>query len=654
MNRETKTEPSFQELEQQVERLKKENRSIREAKRSSRIIRKRYKRFLRFLPYPVIVRDPNGMVNYLNPAFTRTFGWTLRELKGKYGNQYVPEHLRRELWDKIKAQPYNKNIIRFESQRLTRDGKTLDVTLRVGLDRDANNNPAEMIIMLKDVTMENREKANRDAIRRISRALPEYPDLKQLLFYIHSEIKTVLGTESANTILLSSDQKEFYFLSATHDDPSARARIEKARFSVDELLSGQVLKTGKPLYFNDVSEIEHQYRVRDRKIGYKVNNVMLVPLRIKDRIIGILGADNKKNGDFDDTDLEILNTIATTVALSIENARVSRKLRLAYEELKSLNTAKDKMINHLSHELKTPVAVLMSSIKMLGRRLENHPEKNWQPTFDRIQRNLQRILGIEDQVYDIVEKREFDHKKVFSLIFDQCMDELEALIAEEIGESGVIPKVRQRIEEIFNPKDHVKQNIFLNRFVDERIQAVKSEMDHRDVRIITRLKSSSPVRMPIEPLRKTVDGLIRNAVENTPDQGVVEVLVHPRGKGVQFVVKDHGIGLTHEAQKRIFEGFFTTQDTMKYSSKKPYDFNAGGKGADLLRMKIFSERYNFTISMSSKRCHKLPEISDACPGSKEACNQMDGTPCDGMTIVTCHFPFSQMIPLKKSAARKQN
>ena len=85
-----------------------------------------------------------------------------------------------------------------------------------------------MIIVLKDVTMENREKANRDAMRRISQALPRYPDLKQLLFFVNSEIKTLLGTESANTILLSKNQKEFFFLSAAHDDPSTRARIEKS------------------------------------------------------------------------------------------------------------------------------------------------------------------------------------------------------------------------------------------------------------------------------------------------------------------------------------------------------------------------------------------------------------------------------------------
>ncbi len=631
--------PSYEELEQKIAQLEKENRTIREAKKSSRIVRKRYKRFLRFLPYPVIVRDSNGMVNYLNPAFTRTFGWTLRELKGKKGDQYVPVDLRRELTDRIKSLPYTQSIVKLNSKRLTKDGKVLDVRVRVGLDRDQNNNPSGMIIVLKDTTQENRDRANREAMRRISRALPHYPDLKKLMLYVNYEIKTLLETESANTILLSENQKEFYFLSAAHDDPTTRARIEKARFSLDELLSGKVVKTGRPLYINDLSDDEKVNQTRDLKIGYKVKNVILVPLRIKDRIIGILAADNKKTGDFDDTDLQTLETIGTTVALSIENARVSRKLRKAYEELKSLNRAKDKMISHLSHELKTPVAILLSSSKVLAKRLESLPEKTWQPTFNRMKRNLDRILGIEDEVFDIVQKKEFDHHKVFTLILEQCQDEIESLIAEQTGETGVIKQVRQRIEDIFNPEDPVIQNIFLNRFVEDRVQAIKVEAAHRDIAIITRLKSSSPVHMPLEPLKKTVDGLIRNAIENTPDKGRVEVLVHPRGKGVQFVVKDHGIGLTPEAQKRIFEGFFSTQETLNYSSKRPYDFNAGGKGADLLRMKIFSERYHFKITMTSKRCSRIPENEDTCPGTIDACRKIDGPPCDGTTIVTCFFPF---------------
>lgn len=644
--------PTYEQLLQRINELESENRTIRETRRKTTAARKNYKRFLRFLPSPVAVRDAKGYITYLNPSFTKTFGWTLRELKGKKGDQYVPQQLRDELFDQISRLPENKSVLQLNTQRLTKDGRLLDVHMRIGLDRDEKNNPEGMIIVLKDMTQANRAKRNRGTMNRISLTLPQYPDLKRLLFYLNTEIKRMLGTESANTILLSEDNKQFYFLSAAHDDLDTRKKIEKARFAVDDLISGQVIKTGRPMYINDMTQTREKYHLRDQIIGYEVKNVILVPLRIKDRIIGILAADNKKAGDFDDTDLEILSTLATTVALSIENARVTRQLRKAYEELKSLNTAKDKMISHLSHELKTPVAILLSSFKIISKRLEALPTKTWQPTLERIKRNLDRIIGIEDEVYDIVEKKEFDHHKVFTLILEQCQDELESLIAEEIGESDVIKKVGNKIESLFNPKDPVISNIFLNHFVEERIQVIKPSMAHRDINLITRLKSSAPVQIPVEPLKKTVDGLIRNAVENTPDQGVVEVLVHPRGKGVEFVVKDHGIGLTQEAQKRIFEGFFTTQDTLKYSSKRPFDFNAGGKGADLLRMKIFSERYNFKITMTSKRCGRIPENEDTCPGSIESCNKIDGPPCDGMTIVSCLFPYPKETKVIPPNSRK--
>jgi len=57
--------------------------------------------------------------------------------------------------------------------------------------------------------------------------------------------------------------------------------------------------------------------------------------------------------------------IAGTVALSVENARVSHELKKAYNEVTSLNRAKDRAINHLSHELKTPVAVISGSFTIL-------------------------------------------------------------------------------------------------------------------------------------------------------------------------------------------------------------------------------------------------------------------------------------------------
>ena len=58
------------------------------------------------------------------------------------------------------------------------------------------------------------------------------------------------------------------------------------------------------------------------------------------------------------------------------------------------------------------------------------------------------------------------------------------------------------------------------------------------------------------------------------------------------------------------------QDTEDYSTGRPYSFNAGGKGVDLLRIRMFSEIYGFKLTFTSKRCPRLvdaAERQDACP-----------------------------------------
>ena len=82
---------------------------------------------------------------------------------------------------------------------------------------------------------------------------------------------------------------------------------------------------------------------------------------------------------------------------------------------------------------------------------------------------------------------------------------------------------------------------------------------------------------------------------------------------------DFGIGITKENQRHLFDGLFHTLDTELYSSKKPYDFGAGGKGLNLLRIKTYGQRFGFDISAASQRCIYLPTDRDLCPGKISEC-----------------------------------
>jgi PAS domain S-box-containing protein len=580
---------------------------------------KQYRTLLDFVPYPIVVFSLAGEVNYLNPAFTETFGWSLDELQGK-SVPYVPPGLEEEVKQDIQELFERRVIHRRERKRLTKDGRTIDVVMSGAVFTASEGQAEGEVVLLRDVTQEKRLEAIKETLFNISMGLPLHPRLEDLLDFVSIEIKKLLNVEGALVILLDQEKQELYFMGAAYDDKDTEKRAKEVRFPADKGVAGKAIRTGQPVIVHDTSASPDFYGFVDEMMHFKSRNLLDVPLRSGERIIGVLCAINKREGRFDESDVELLNLIGGTVALSIENARYAKEVTEAYKEVAGLNRAKDRMINRLSHELKTPVSVLLASLKILARKFRQQPEETWKPTFERAWRNLDRILGVQYQVEDIMEGRHYQTYEMLHILLDQCTDELEAMVAEETGEGPLIDRIRKKINALYAPKDPKISEFSLDRFVEWRIRELRPNFAHREVEIVTRLQPVPNICVPEDVLAKVVDGLIRNAVEATPDEGRIEILVHKKGEGSELVIHDLGVGITEENQLRIFGGYFMTQDVMAYSSRRPFDFNAGGKGADLLRMKIFSERFNFKIEMGSSRCRHLPGEKDQCPGRISKCS----------------------------------
>lgn len=621
----------------------------KKAEQAMKSSERRMRALLDFEPYPVVVFSLDGRVSYLNPAFTEIFGWTLEELEGHH-IPYVPPGLEQETRENIKQFLKDRIVLRHETQRKTKDGRTLDVVIRAAIFSVSPEEPAGQIVIIRDITREKRIARNNEALLKISLALPEYPDLEDLLYYINNEVNGLMQTEGAIAILHDEQKGDLFILGAAYDDMDKEKRAGEIRFPMDQLIAGKVIQTGESRIINDISADLEIHRERDKKLGYVTRNLVLVPLHSIDRTIGVLCAVNKKTGDFDQTDVELLSMIAGTVVLSIENARVTEELKKAYREVTSLNRAKDKAINHLAHELKTPLAILSGSMNSLIRKLAPLSEQTWKPAVERINRNLDRIIDIQYELDDIMSGREEKTHRLLSFLLDECAEELATLVVQETGQEPVAERIKKQIDHLFGPKEARSNKIPLEQWVKERIADLKGHFTHREVEIISHLSDGPPIFLPSEVLQKVIDGLIRNAVENTPDEGKIIVGVEKKGEGVLFTVHDFGVGITEEDQRRIFEGFFPARDTMNYSTKRPFDFNAGGKGADLLRMKILSERYGFKITLTSSRCGFIPKEEDLCPGRISLCPfcaQKEDCYRSGETLFSIYFPT---VPDNQSVA----
>ena len=104
-------------------------------------------------------------IYYFNPAFSEMFGWTLDELAGRH-IPYVPPDLVEETGKGIKKPTPGKFIRRFETRRLTKDGRVLDAAVRVAtFSEGAADDDAQLAILI-DLTREKRAARNNEILLR--------------------------------------------------------------------------------------------------------------------------------------------------------------------------------------------------------------------------------------------------------------------------------------------------------------------------------------------------------------------------------------------------------------------------------------------------------------------------------------------------------
>jgi len=395
-------------------------------------------------------------------------------------------------------------------------------------------------------------------------------------------------------------------------------------------LAGSCFQAGETINLEDAYKDPRFNKEVDVCTGYHTRSMLCMPIYNRaGEALGIIQLLNKKEGVFTREDETFLKTFGNHASVFIEMAQLQKArfdaLEKSQEELRRLNRAKDKALHHLSHELRTPLAVIRGTLRLLQRKLQTViPPRDWKELFETLEKHLNRLSEIQQEADAIL--RSYQELQEASLYVE--LDRFRRRLEETSGIPSALRahwnSLKARMAQLLPDRLTSRKPVYLFPLVQQILDEVKQKANHRDVPLSVEGEKDLCVFADQGILKEVMEGLLKNAIENTPDGGRIRILMELRDQQVLVQIQDSGVGITDENQRHIFEGFFPTQETELYSSKRPYDFNAGGKGLDLFRMKVYGQRFGFDLWVESRRCIHLPTDRDLCSGKISVCPYCKG------------------------------
>jgi signal transduction histidine kinase len=339
----------------------------------------------------------------------------------------------------------------------------------------------------------------------ISQVLASTLDLFTLLDLIVNAARDLTRSEATSILLLDNKTGELYFEAATGSKSEEIKRIVVPPDSV----AGWVAREGRAQIINDVSRDQRFFAKVGETTGVQTRSLIAVPLKIKDRIIGVLEAINRSDGlPFLEEDIELMTTLGAQAAVAITNARLFQQSDL---------------ISEMVHELRTPLTSIVAYSELMLRR-EIPPAQA--RTF--IETIYQEALSLSNMTNGFLELSRLQSGRIR---MDMVNFSLTDLVREVI--------------QLLHPQ------------TDERGLTLSATLPERDVF----------VSADRERIRQVLVNLTSNAIKYNRDAGTVNILVEPsNAQHVHVSVSDTGRGIPEKDLSRIFEKFFRVADSEGYAT----------------------------------------------------------------------------------------
>jgi len=441
----------------------------------------------------------------------------------------MPEMDGYEMIARVKADPALRNTSIIMTTALN---SVSDKTLGLGLGADdyitKPFDPRELLARIDAVMRIRRSeqalrRRNRElaALIEINRMVTSSLDLDEVLEATMRGIREILQVEAGSLVLLDEETGRLVFRKTLSPE---QGWVTGRTIRPGEGIVGYVVQSGEPKLVNNVERDPHFLAEVDEETGFTSRAILCVPLTIRNRVIGAIEVINKLDGAFTEQDLELLQAMAASVAVAVDNANLYSELADFAKELERSQAqlvqaekmaAIGRLAASIAHEINNPLQAIHNSLHLsLREGLEDDKRLQY---LSMAQAEVQRLIEIVQRMLDFYRP----------------------------SRGGVVPTD-------------------VNSIVENVLTLAHKRLQYGGVRVLTHLAPDLPP-VPVVPdqITQVFLNIVINAIEAMPSGGDLrlETLLSGDGEWVLTSFQDTGQGMSPEQITNLFEPFYTTKPT---------------------------------------------------------------------------------------------
>jgi len=521
----------------------------------------------------IISKSLEGIITSWNQGAERIFGYAADEVIGKPITIIIPpDHLNEEpaILARLRA---GERIEHYETIRMRKDGKRLDISLTVSPIKGPNGQIVGASKVARDITG---RKHNEKMLHEQAEALRTLNKMGELISAELDLHKTVQAVTDAATELTRAEYGSFFYNVLNEEGAShmlftlagaPRELFEHFPMPRATDLFGPTFRGQGVVRIADVT-VDPRYGRNSPYYGMpegqlQITSYLAVPVVSRSgEVLGGLFFGHSEPDTFTERDEIVVAGLAAQAAVAMDNARLYEAAKRAhaeaeraaeekerlYRQAEESSRLKEEFLATISHELRTPLSAILGWARMLrmGQLSDEHVAK----ALDTIERNARAQAQLIDDLLDV------------SRI--------------------VTGKLRMDVQ----PADP-------NAFIDAAVEAVRPAAEAKGVRVQTIIDTAA-ITIPGDPVRlqQVVWNLLSNAIKFTPRGGRVQVRSERVNSHLEITVSDTGQGIAPDFLPHVFDRF--RQADQKTSRQH------GGMGLGLAIVRHLVEMHGGSVLANSE------------------------------------------------------